>query len=100
MKRLTRSSRNKMILGVCGGIGDYLSIDPTIIRIIWVLFAFTGAGVLAYFLCGIIIPLDENVDDTNERYNSEFYDEYYRKNQTNSRKSDRTSGSDGWFDGN
>ena len=56
VKRLIRSNKNKMIAGVCGGIGEYMNVDPTIIRLIWVLFSLTGAGVLAYIIAWIIIP--------------------------------------------
>ncbi len=58
MKKLYRSNLNKMICGVCGGIGNYFSCDPTIIRLLMVLFAFFsfGTGVLAYFIMAIVIP--------------------------------------------
>jgi phage shock protein C len=56
MKKLTRS-RNRMICGVCGGIGEYLGIDPTVVRLLWVLLsALGGAGLLAYIIAAIIIP--------------------------------------------
>ena len=56
-KRLYKSDVNCMICGVCGGIAEYFNIDPTLIRIIWVILScFWGAGLLAYFLCAIIMP--------------------------------------------
>ncbi len=56
-KKLYRSNNNKMICGVCGGIAEYINVDPTIIRLLWVVFAFMGgAGVLAYFIAAIIMP--------------------------------------------
>jgi len=57
-KRLFRSKKNRMIAGVCAGIGEYLDIDPTVIRLLWVLITFFsgGAGVLAYIIAWIIIP--------------------------------------------
>jgi phage shock protein C len=58
MKRLTKSN-NKMICGVCGGIGEYLGIDPTVVRLLWVLLSVLGgAGLLAYIIAAIIIPED------------------------------------------
>ena len=46
-----------MICGVCGGIGEYFNIDPTIIRLIFVLFVFgVGSGLLAYIVAAIIMP--------------------------------------------
>ena len=58
MKELKRSRTDRMIAGVCGGIGDYLGIDPNVIRLIWVgVSIFTvGTGVLAYLLAWLIIP--------------------------------------------
>ena len=58
VKRLLRSENNRIIGGVCGGIGEYLGVDPTIVRLIWVLFAFIsmGAGILVYIIAWIIIP--------------------------------------------
>jgi len=46
-----------MIAGVCGGIGEYLNIDPVLIRVVMVILALgAGAGLLAYLICAIIIP--------------------------------------------
>lgn len=55
-RTLYRSSSNKMIAGVCGGIGEYFNIDPTIIRILWVLCSFSGIGIIAYLIALILIP--------------------------------------------
>lgn len=58
-KRLYRSDTSKMIAGVCGGIGEYFGIDPTILRIVWVLIVvFTGfvPGVLVYILAVLVMP--------------------------------------------
>ena len=52
-KRLTRSN-NKMIGGVCAGLAEYLDIDPTIVRIVWVLMA--GFGILLYIILWLIMP--------------------------------------------
>ena len=56
-KRLYKSNTNKMVDGVCGGIAEYFGIDPTLIRIGWILFcAAGGSGFLAYLIAAIIIP--------------------------------------------
>lgn len=56
-KKLYRSRNNRMISGVCGGFAEYINLDPTIIRLLWVLFCFAGGtGVLAYIIAAIIIP--------------------------------------------
>ena len=57
-KSLTRSASNRMIAGVCAGLGEYLGIDPTIIRLLVVLAFFTGFGGIAivYLIMAIIVP--------------------------------------------
>lgn len=57
MKRLIKS-KNKMLCGVCGGIGEYLNLDPTVIRILWVVLSICslGTGIIAYIIAAIIIP--------------------------------------------
>ena len=56
-KRLYRSRENRVIAGVCGGIGEYFDIDPTIVRLIWVLSILVGGfGLLAYIISIFIIP--------------------------------------------
>ncbi len=57
-KKLYRSNTNKIICGVCAGVADYLNLDPTVVRLLWVLVCFftLGAGVLAYIIAAIIVP--------------------------------------------
>ena len=55
-KKLYRSSTNRMLAGVCAGIAEYLNMDPTIIRVIWALVGLSGAGIVAYLICALIIP--------------------------------------------
>ena len=57
-KRLYRNKREAMICGVCAGIGDYIGLDPTVIRLLWALFGCTFVGIVAYFIAAIIIPSD------------------------------------------
>jgi phage shock protein C len=58
VKRLYRSEKERMLWGVCGGIADYFEVDPTIIRLLWVLgtLASFGFGVVLYIIAAIIIP--------------------------------------------
>ena len=58
MNKLYRSKSNKMIAGVCGGIGEYFKIDPTLVRLLWLLISLisAGGGVVAYILAWIIGP--------------------------------------------
>lgn len=59
MKKLTKSSDRKLC-GVCAGIAEYFNIDPTIIRVIWVIYTLLiGAGLFAYIICAIIMPNKE-----------------------------------------
>lgn len=55
-KRLYKSRTNRVLCGVCGGIGEYLNIDPTIIRLLFVLLGCTVTGLIAYLVAAIIIP--------------------------------------------
>ena len=59
-KKLMRSTSNRMICGVCGGLGEYLNIDPTIVRIIWLFCALAGlgTGALVYLIAAIVMPED------------------------------------------
>ena len=56
MKKLYRSTSNRMIAGVCAGVAEYLNIDPTVIRVLWVIATLFSVGVIVYIACAIIIP--------------------------------------------
>lgn len=57
-KQLTRSTSNRMIAGVCAGLGEYFGIDPTIVRLLVILAFFTGFGGIAivYLIMAIVVP--------------------------------------------
>lgn len=56
-RKLYRSRNDSRIAGVCGGLGEYLDIDPTLVRLIFVLLALTGGhGVLLYIILWLIVP--------------------------------------------
>jgi phage shock protein C len=58
-KRLFRSRTDRWLAGICGGLGKYFNVDPTLIRVLFVLFALAvGGGILAYLILWIIIPLE------------------------------------------
>jgi len=58
-KRLYRSRDDRMICGVCGGLAKYFDLDPTIVRILFVLLVFAnGLGILAYIIMAIVVPLE------------------------------------------
>jgi phage shock protein PspC (stress-responsive transcriptional regulator) len=58
VKTLTRSKSNRMIAGVCAGLADYLNIDPTVVRLLFVLGFFTlnGGMLVAYLIMAIVTP--------------------------------------------
>ncbi len=56
-KRLYKSATDKKLDGVCAGIAEYFNMDPTVIRLLWVLGTlFVGAGVLAYIVAALVMP--------------------------------------------
>ena len=59
-KKLYRDIQNRKLAGVCAGLAEYLNIDPTVIRVIWALVALSGAGILAYLVCALVIPEKPN----------------------------------------
>ena len=62
MKKLYRSETNRKIAGVCGGVGEYFGIDPTLVRLGWVFLTLcAGAGLLAYIIAAIIVPTQSDV---------------------------------------
>ncbi len=61
MKKLYRSRTNKIFAGVCGGIGEFFDVDPTLIRLLWVLITIfsMGLGIILYVVAWIITPLEQ-----------------------------------------
>lgn len=67
-KRLYRSRDQKIIAGVCGGIGEYFELDPVLVRIIAVLFCLaSGFGIIAYIIAWIVMPKGEIIGEENTR---------------------------------
>jgi phage shock protein PspC (stress-responsive transcriptional regulator) len=56
-RRLERSRANRVIAGVCGGIGEYLDIDPTFVRVVMVILGLGGVGILIYIVLLVLMPL-------------------------------------------
>ncbi|WP_340820608.1 PspC domain-containing protein [Methanolobus sp. WCC4] len=57
-KQLRRSVSDKMVAGVCSGLGNYLGIDPVVVRLVWALATLfsMGTGILVYIVAWIVIP--------------------------------------------
>ena len=56
-KKLYKSNTDKKLDGVCAGIAEYFDVDPTVIRLAWVIFSLCGgSGLLAYIICAIVMP--------------------------------------------
>lgn len=71
-KRLYKSETNKILTGTCGGLGEYFNIDPTIVRLIFVIGTFfSGFGVLLYIVAALIMP-SVPADDF-EKMNKDFH---------------------------
>jgi phage shock protein C len=66
MKRLYRSKKDRILGGVCAGLGEHLDVDPTVIRLIWAVVSVlsVGTGIVIYILAWIIIPEEGSLDGT------------------------------------
>lgn len=62
-KKLCKSRTDRKLCGVCAGIAEYINLDPTIVRILWLIFGFTGVGFFAYIACAFVMP-DQKVKGT------------------------------------
>lgn len=70
-KRLMRSKTNRMVAGICGGIGEYFNIDPNLIRVLWIVITVLSGflpGILAYILVWVIIPEGEKEETIEATY--------------------------------
>ena len=67
MKRLYRLKNQRMLGGVCGGIGEHFDVDPTVIRLVWAVLTLlsVGIGIIAYIIAWIIIPEEGSSDEGN-----------------------------------
>ena len=66
MKKRLYKSNDRKVCGVCGGIADYLDIDPTVIRLLWVIFTLAGgSGIIAYIVAAIIMDDSPDYIDVN-----------------------------------
>lgn len=73
-KRLYRSCNNRILGGVCGGLGEYFDIDPVLIRLIFVLLTFVAAGIVIYLIAWVVIPEDPECVGKNQKTKEEIRD--------------------------
>lgn len=61
-KRIYKIEEGKKLDGVCGGIAEYFDIDPTLVRLAWILVtAFAGSGIIAYIIAAIVMPKKSDI---------------------------------------
>jgi len=82
LSKLYRSETNKVIAGVCGGLGEYFDIDPVILRIILFLITiFGGSGILIYIILWVVIPSKSGLGKKSDDYIKENVEEIKIKSQ-------------------
>ena len=65
-KKLYRSKKDSMVAGVCGGIAEYLDVDATLIRLLWIFITFLGgSGIIAYLIAWVVIPNDPAIPSSS-----------------------------------
>lgn len=91
-KKIYRSCQNKIIGGVCGGLGEYFEIDPIIFRLIFViLLVSAGTGLLLYIIAWIIIPLDPKCPEDDDNNKQEITEKAPKETKSDVKKRDDKS---------
>jgi phage shock protein C len=76
-QQLYRSNTKKIIAGVCGGLGDYLRMDPVLVRIFFVLLAFAkGIGIIAYLAAWVLVPKQDPAVESDQAVRYESWHRY------------------------
>ncbi len=70
-KKIYRSESDRMIAGICGGIGEYFDIDPTLVRIIFACILLSGSGFILYIILWVVIPSQSQVKNKGDENNQE-----------------------------
>ncbi|MBN1617780.1 PspC domain-containing protein [Candidatus Dojkabacteria bacterium] len=100
-QRIYRSETNKVIAGVCGGLGEFFNIDPVIIRLIFVLMVlFGGSGMLIYLIMWIIVPLKSSVSQSTEatiKQNAKEFENKAKKAAVDLEKTVKKTDTKLWF---
>ncbi len=62
-RKIYRSRQDRMLFGVCGGLGAYFSVDPTVVRLLFLLAALLGGhGLLAYLIIALVVPIEPEAE--------------------------------------
>lgn len=73
-KRLYKSSTNKQFMGVAGGLAEFFNIDPSILRVIFVVLFFAGSsGFWIYIILGLVLPYDFQVNNSGPKTNQSHF---------------------------
>lgn len=98
-KKLYKSSTNKQIMGVCGGLAEFFNIDATIIRVIFIIFLMAGgSGFGLYFILGLVLPYDFQVKSGENRSRPSNPFMGSNPTSTGSRKDVTPEDTDNWDD--
>ena len=100
-KKLTKSRSNIVISGVLGGLGEYLNIDPTILRVIFIIVTFFGAGTPAvlYFILMLVMPADRRSYPTGDQRYQNYHSYNSNRKETSQRKeAEKVNDDDEWSD--
>lgn len=95
-KKLTKSNKNVVLTGTLAGIGEYIGIDPTVIRVLYVFLSLVafGSPIILYILLALIIPSAR----TNYGHNNAYYEKNNYREQTKKRKEAEKIDDDEWSD--
>ena len=98
-KKLTKSNKNVVLTGTLAGIGEYIGIDPTVIRVLYVFLSLVafGSPIILYILLALIIP-DAPSERTNYGHNNAYYKKNNYRKQTKKRKEAEKIDDDEWSD--
>lgn len=98
-KKLYRSRNKKMVSGVCGGLEDYLGIDVTVIRLVWIVLSLLGGagigGIIVYIVAAIVIP-EETAGDWEARNENNTWQNSNWKNDNSDNSSNNNAGNENW----
>lgn len=101
MKKLTKSTNNIVLTGTLGGIAEYVNIDPTIVRILYVFISMVGVGspVLLYIVMALIIPKGRRTENYEGGHRNRYYtnNDYYKKTSQPRKEAEKVEDDD-WGD--